>query len=282
MPTFTFEGLSIAYTVAGTGDPIVFLHNLGGHRGIWAAQTDALAATNTTYALDWFGYGESSIPDDGYTIERHLRLLEAFVTQHGLKELTIVGNCFGSAMALLFARRHPHLVRSLVLVNPLTAATLRPTLTGRAARLLRNVPLGPIVRRIRVPDPIAGLVIREQLGSRGAGAAALRPLRSAWTEPRRLIAPSGILPELPILAELDRFRPGPEFPPITTVWGKKNRILSARAGDRLDKTLCPRSAITVPDCGHLVMIEAPASITQAVESALYPTGTAGERLPKIT
>ncbi|RZS43082.1 pimeloyl-ACP methyl ester carboxylesterase [Herbihabitans rhizosphaerae] len=266
MVVFEFDGLTIAYDHAGTGDPIVFLHNLGGDRGIWSAQFDALAATRSVYAVDWFGYGDSTVPDDGYTIDRYLRLLAAFVEAHDLRDVTLVGNCFGSAMSLLHARRNPAGVRALVLVNPLTAATLRPTRSGLAARALRRVPLDPLGRALRLPSAIAGLVVREQLGGR-TGGEVVASLRRRWTEPRRLLPITAILRELPRLAELDTFRPDGDFPPITTVWGERNRVLSAAAGRRLDTTLRPDRSLVLPRCGHLAMVEDPDPVTDAVRAA---------------
>lgn len=266
---FRWEGLSIAYDHAGSGDPIVFLHNLGGNRTIWQAQFDALAQTNSVYAVDWPGYGESDVPDDGYTIENHQRLLAAFIESHQLRGLTLVGNCFGSAMALIYARRNPGNVRALVLMNPLTAATLRPTRTGWAARLLRPIPLASVGGAIRLPAAVAALVLREQLGVRGRrmSPATFAPLRQRWTKTGALRPIAAILPELPRLAELDGFMPDDGFPPITTIWGEKNQVLSASAGARLNTTLAPQNAITLAGSGHLAMIEDPEPIIRAIEAA---------------
>jgi pimeloyl-ACP methyl ester carboxylesterase len=112
MPTFDFDGMPIAFDVAGEGEPVLFLHNLGADRRIWDRQMDALSRTHRVYALDWLGFGESAVPDSGYTLENYLRLLTAFVGAHDLAEVTLVGNCFGSAMSLLYARRDPRRVRA--------------------------------------------------------------------------------------------------------------------------------------------------------------------------
>lgn len=269
MATFRWEGLSIAYDHAGSGDPIVFLHNLGGNRTIWQAQFDSLAQTNSVYALDWPGYGDSDVPVDGYAIENHQRLLAAFIDSHQLRDPTLVGNCFGSAMALIYARRNPQDVRALVLVNPLTGATLRPTMSGWAARLLRKIPLASLGGRIRLPAAVAALVLREQLGVQGRrmSAATFAPLRQRWTRTGALRPVAAILPELPRLSELDSFEPDSDFPPITTIWGAQNRVLSAAAGARLNTTLSPQHALTLSESGHLAMIEDPEPIIRAIETA---------------
>ena len=189
MPVFDFDGMAIAYDHAGTGDPVLFLHNLGGDRSIWAAQYQAMQATHSVYALDWFGYGDSDIPDNGYSIENYQRLLGDFIQAHGLRNVTLVGHCFGSAMALLYAKRHPEMVQALVLSSPLTAATLRPTLTGWTARIARHMRLDAIAAGLRLPALVAGWLVREQLGpfSRGIDSNAFLKLKNRWSEPRRLL-----------------------------------------------------------------------------------------------
>lgn len=62
--------------------------------------------------------------------------------------------------------------------------------------------------------------------------------------------------------------PGPGFPPICTIWGEQNRILSARAGARLDDTLHPHTRIRLTECGHLPMVEDPETVTNIITTFL--------------
>ncbi|MBF6175270.1 alpha/beta fold hydrolase [Nocardia blacklockiae] len=269
MPVFDYHGVSISYDHAGSGDPILFLHNIGGDRTIWAEQFRALRHGHSVYALDLLGFGDSEIPERGYTVDNYLRLVSEFVAAHGLRDITLVGHCFGSALSLLYAKRNPQRVRALVLSSPLTAATLRPTPTGWTARAARHVRFDTLAGLTRLPGVAAGWVVREQLGSvgRGADAEYVANLRRRWSEPRRLLPAAAIARDLHRLGELDRFRPGPTFPPITTIWGEQNRILSPAAGARLNETLNPVQALTVPSCGHLVMLESPDTVTGAIRTA---------------
>lgn len=273
MRHFDFRGTSIAYDEAGAGPPVVFLHNLGGDRHIWRAQFDALRRTHRVFAIDLIGYGESDAPDDGYTVENYLAMVTAFVEEHDLRDITLVGHCFGSALSLLYTQRQPDRVRSLVLSSPLTPATLRPTRTAWAARLGRRLRIDSLLAHVRIPGPLAGLIVAEQLGSARAphSAQVLAHLRESWTEPRRLMVTAAISREIPLLGELDSFVPPPGFPPITTMWGSRNRVLCARAGAVLNRTLTPSRAIVVDSAGHLVMVEAPDQFTAAVLAAT--TGT---------
>ncbi|MBL1074235.1 alpha/beta hydrolase [Nocardia sp. 2] len=269
MPVFDFHGVSVTYDHAGSGDPVVFLHNIGGDRRIWRNQFTALAATNSVYALDLFGYGDSDTPNSGYTVDNYVGLVSEFLEAHNLTDVTLVGNCFGSALSLLYTRRKAQRVRALVLCSPLTAATVRPTPTGWTQRAARHLQVDGVLGRTRIPRLAADWVVNEQLGPRGR---ALSPetfdiFRTRWAEPRRLLPPAAIARDLHRLGELDTFQPDPGFPPVTVIWGAKNRILSAAAGARLNTTLRPARSILLPDCGHLLMLEDPDTVTSAIRSA---------------
>ncbi|MFD3705324.1 alpha/beta fold hydrolase [Nocardia sp. NPDC058658] len=272
MGYFDFRGTSIAYDEAGAGPPVVFLHNLGGDRQIWRAQFEVLRRTHRVFAIDLIGYGESDAPDDGYTVENYLDMVTAFVEEHDLREVTLVGHCFGSALALLYTQRHPERVRALVLSSPLTPATLRPTRTAWAAQLGRRLYIDSLLARVRVPGPLAGMIVAEQLGSERAPhtAEVVAHLRQSWTEPRRLMVTAAISREIPLLGELDTFVPPADFPAVTTVWGSRNRVLCAQAGAALNRTLGPSRSVVIDGAGHLVMVEAPEQFTAVVLAA---TGT---------
>ncbi|MGW5310708.1 alpha/beta fold hydrolase [Nocardia thailandica] len=270
MQVFHHQGNVIAFDEAGAGRPIVFLHNLGGDRRIWQAQFEALRATNRVFALDLLGYGDSDAPRSGYTLETYVSILGAFLEELELRDVTLVGHCFGSAVSLLYTRERPERISALVLSSPLTAATLRPTRTGKLALLGPLVNLDRVLARVSVPAPLARRIVGEQFGTLSAPESGrlAEHLTRRWTERRRLMVTAAISRELPRLAALDDFVPGADFPPITTVWGARNRVLSAEAGARLNRTLRPVREIVVPDAGHLVMAEAPDTVIEAVRDAL--------------
>jgi pimeloyl-ACP methyl ester carboxylesterase len=60
------------------------------------------------------------------------------------------------------------------------------------------------------------------------------------------------------LDALDNTDQSDKLPPICTIWGVENRILSAKAGRILNSTaIAPKREAFIEDCGHLVMLEDP-------------------------
>ncbi|MGW0355343.1 alpha/beta fold hydrolase [Nocardia nova] len=281
MAEFEYQGRRVVYDRAGHGDPVVFLHNAGAQRRIWDEQMAALRGEYEVFALDLPGYGESEQPH-GYRLADYVAMVRAFLDEYRLNRVILVGNCLGSATSLSFAIGDPARVRGLVLINPLTWNTVRH---GDQAPLMwfdRFVPLAPLARRLALPKPLVAWIVATQLGPRGRDRKLQNDprLQSHWADRGRLLALDRLVQDFPAFAALDDFTPGPGFPPICTVWGRRNRILSAAAGARLDETLRPRERLVLSDCGHLPMVEDPETVTSAITTFLAGLPATTEKLSR--
>ncbi|MFD0363615.1 alpha/beta fold hydrolase [Nocardia sp. GCM10030253] len=281
METFVHQGRSVAFDRVGSGPPIVLLHNAGTQRHIWDDQIAVLRRDHEVFALDLPGYGESDQPADGYQLDSYVSMLGAFLDAHLRTDVVLVGNCLGAATALRYTMAHPTGVRALVLINPLTWNTVRAGRQSALAWVDARLPLAPVARRLALPDMIVSRIIADQLGARGRRQKLHRSprLRAHWSDRGRLQALHGLVQDFPTFIGLDTFTPPPDFPPICTIWGKQNRILSARAGARLNHTLRPHTEVELSDCGHLPMVEDPATVTTTITSFL---ATAQPRPSRLT
>ncbi|MGK8523755.1 alpha/beta fold hydrolase [Nocardia asteroides] len=169
---------------------------------------------------------------------------------------------------------HPDRVRALVLLNPLTWDTVYSGQSAGLAWLDARLPLAPLARWISLPDPVVSLIVGNQLGPRGrAGRKQYEPrVRAHWTDQGRPQALHGSVRDFPSYRALDTFDPPIGFPPICTIWGRRNRVLSAEAGRRLNRRLRPHTAVELPDCGHLPMVEATDQVTSIITGFLAATG----------
>lgn len=279
MPTFTHRGRAVAYDRLGSGSPIILLHNAGAQRRIWDDQVTVLERSHEVFAIDLPGYGESDRPADGYRLADYVAMLDAFCTAHELTNVVLIGNCLGAATSLSYAMTHAANVRALVLFSPLTWNTVSKGRSAGMAWVDARLPLGPLAERISLPGRAVTQIAANQLGSRGRRRKLQHSARltAFWGDRGRLIALHGLVQDFPAYAALDRFDPPPDFPPICTIWGAQNRILSADAGAGLSATLRPAQAAVLSDCGHLPMVEDPERTTAIITGFL--STAANEAVP---
>lgn len=113
----TFEcsdGGRLRYTIAGSGEPVVFLHGFGLDLDMWAPQWREFAKEYRVVRYDLRGYGGSSLPTGRYS---HV---DDFVALSGFLDASpahLIGLSLGGRLALRIATEMPAAVRSLTLVD---------------------------------------------------------------------------------------------------------------------------------------------------------------------
>jgi pimeloyl-ACP methyl ester carboxylesterase len=103
----------------GTGDPIVFVHELHSDHREWEAQVRWFSRLYRCVAFNARGYPPSDVPADsslyGYPIVVHD--IAAVVRALGISKAHIVGSSMGAYAALHFGWMYPELARSLVIAG---------------------------------------------------------------------------------------------------------------------------------------------------------------------
>lgn len=279
MHVLSWNNASIAYVRKGAGIPLLFIHNGGTSHAIWLDVIDRLADRYDCIALDLLGYGASSKPQSGYTMDEYVALIVALLDALELPSAFLVGNCMGSAISVHTARSYPERVRGLVLINPLTEATFQAGWLAAALALRQRAPrlAAPLFRglgALQLPRWTAPLTLAFQLGRSGRkrGVQKHEGLQECHSSEGQLRSMLAVLDDIDAYAEVDRFVPPAYFPPIMTVWGEQNRVLSAHAGEALNATLRPRTAYRLPDCGHLLMMESPDELASMIRTFVETHG----------
>jgi pimeloyl-ACP methyl ester carboxylesterase len=107
----------------GEGDPLVFVHGLGGNVTHWEHLAADLVRDHRVLGLDSLGAGATAKPPGRYTVDRLRDHLLAFLDDRGLDRVTLVGHSLGGTVCLAAALARPQLCRRLILVG---AAGLAP------------------------------------------------------------------------------------------------------------------------------------------------------------
>ncbi len=126
----------LAWRETGDGEPVVFLHGLGGSRTSWEPQLARLSDAFRCIAWDMPGYGVS-VPLVPLTFTAIADSVARLLDDAGVGRAHLVGESFGGMHALHTALHHPERVGRLVLANTSPAFGLDGTdpAAWRAARL---------------------------------------------------------------------------------------------------------------------------------------------------
>jgi esterase len=151
---FDVGGYPLAYRERGSGPPLVLIHGSVSDYRAWGEQLPVFAREHRTFAISlrhcypghWDGSG------DDFSVSVHADDIAAFVVGMQLGKADILGHSRGGAVAIIFALKHPDLVRRLILADPGGLEALLPdSAEGRAlaeesaqmfARLRRDLATG--------------------------------------------------------------------------------------------------------------------------------------------
>jgi pimeloyl-ACP methyl ester carboxylesterase len=112
------RGMEIAYADAGAGQPIVFLHGFPFDQQMWEPQVRGLSSEYRVLTLDLPGFGQSSAPTEGFTVEALAEIVADFLDAIGLMgTVVLAGLSMGGYVALAFARQRPERLRGLILAD---------------------------------------------------------------------------------------------------------------------------------------------------------------------
>lgn len=97
---------------------LLFLHGWCSNGAIWQTMAEKLNNENyALYALDLPGFGESSLSNDDFTIQKYVDIVSEFIQKKGLKNIILVGHSFGGRIAIKLSATQPDLIEKLVLVD---------------------------------------------------------------------------------------------------------------------------------------------------------------------
>ena len=112
----TSDGFKLFYEEAGTGTPIIFVHEFGGNHWSWEPQLNFFARRHRCITFAARGYAPSDIPTDveAYSQARAADDIIDVLNAAGIEKAHVVGLSMGGFATLHAGLRHPGRVLSLV------------------------------------------------------------------------------------------------------------------------------------------------------------------------
>jgi 3-oxoadipate enol-lactonase len=268
MPTLTANGATIAYHEEGPpGAPVVlFGHGLLFGGWMFRPQIAALRDRYRCITLDWRGQGETPAAAGGYDMDTLASDAVALIDRLGIAPVHWVGLSMGGFIGQRVAARHPHLVRSLTLLD--TSAAAEDRHAAREYKLLAGF------QRLLGVKPLLNKVKPLLFGPAFLEDPASRPIIEEWV--RRLTRTNRSALRQAVLGVADRAPVEPEIAGITVptlvVTGADDRATPPDQARRIAALIPGAELHIIPDCGHTSTLERPSTITELLDAFLTKTG----------
>lgn len=268
--------------------PALYVHGLGGSSQNWSSLMAELDGVVDSEAVDLPGFGDSPPPDDGdYSVTGHARAVIRYLDTAGRGPVHLFGNSLGGAVATRVAAVRPDLVRTLTLVSPAlpelrVQRTAVPTgllgVPGIAALFTRLTREWTAEQRVRgvmalcYGDPgrvspeafqhaVEELERRQQLpyfwdamarSARGIlNAYTLGGQHGLWCQAERVLAPTLL------------------------VYGGRDQLVGFRMAHKAARAYRDSRLLSLPDAGHVAMMEYPDLVAGAFRELLAQANGSG-------
>ncbi len=242
----------IALDFSGQGEPVLFVHGLGGTSNTFHPQMQALAARYQCLAFDLPGAGRSPLQGTA-SIASLVAACISVLDGAGVAAARVVAHSMGGLVAMHLAANHPQRVTQLVLLGPVRGPTPASESALKArAELARTSGMLPIANQLadvalsaetKTKQPVTVAMVRELILRQDAAgyAAHCEALAGGTPAATEKIA----VPTLILTGDSDRTAP-PE------------------ACENLSKEIKGARFSVLPGCGHWSSLEAAAAVTAAI------------------
>ncbi|MGW3518122.1 alpha/beta fold hydrolase [Streptomyces hydrogenans] len=268
---------------------VVFSHGFCLSQDSWHYQREALRGRVRTVFWDQRGHGRSARgPEEPVTIDRLGRDLKAVIDAAAPEgPLVLVGHSMGGMTVMALADRHPELIRDRVV-----GVALIGTSAGRLEEVSYGLPLAGVnaVRRV-LPGVLRALGSQAELVEKGrratadlfAGLVKKYSFASKDVDPAVVRFAERMIESVPVdvvaafypafgahdkLAALAAFR---DLPALALA-GDQDLVTPASHTEAIAEALPGSRLVVVPDAGHLVMLERPGAVTDALTALLARAG----------
>jgi pimeloyl-ACP methyl ester carboxylesterase len=256
--------LSFNVLDSGSGEPaLLFLHYWGGSARTWNTVTSQLSKTFRCIAYDQRGWGQSDEPAQGYSIRDLALDARHIVDALHLRRYVLVGHSRGGKVAQFLASQRPHGLVGLVLVAPAPPTPRNIPEPAKQAQLHaydnRENALQALVFLTASPpsDALREQILADNLAASSSDSRLGWPTLSAYEDISGVVGNIAVS-TLILAADQDRQDPLEQH---------RREVLPRIPGARFRVSR---------DSGHLIPIDQPFQLAEAIRAFLLSLATVGE------
>ncbi len=255
----TDQGI-VHYETYGRGKPVLLLHGWLGSWALWRRTIEVLGREFRTYALDFWGFGESGDKRESFAVSDFIELVQQFMDRLGIVAAPLVGHSMGGTVSLGVALRHPEIVTKITVIgSPINGSSLNILLK------LAGYPLiGALVRSSSVPLKIGLRLYAPFLAKDAKGVYEMLTRDISRTTVQSFFESIGTLRETDLRPRLGEIRV-----PVLGMYGDKDVIVDPGQADVLAKGVPHARIERFPDAGHFIMMDEPDRFIEVLREFLH-------------
>jgi pimeloyl-ACP methyl ester carboxylesterase len=256
------EPIMLSWVEAGDGPPLLLIHGLMTSAYSWRYVITRLAKNYRVIALDLPGAGRSGAPSNlSQSPQSQARVLDAFVSELGLKKTYVVGNSLGGYIALWWSLAHPERFERLLIMHSPGFPELR--LYAMHAILSSGLSR-PLFRFITRDHEQFALDNGHYKDERVRSREETREY-GIWTStPERLeLFRLNLLEAMDpwtmrgLPAAIEAQRTAASLVPMRLLWSREDPLVSPKFGPRYQQLLPEAELVWVEDSSHFIHVDTP-------------------------
>ena len=247
---YTYDGVSLAYSVEGEGDTVILLHGWGCDRSIWQGILPLLLKRYRVVAVDFAGFGLSEEPREVWGVEQYTRSLEALVRELGIERPTLIGHSFGGRVATVYASRNE--VSRMIFTD---AAGIRPKRTWRYYYKVYSYKAMKRCLPLLIGRQKAQMLIEQRRQSSGSS-----DYNRATPMMRAILSKC-------VNEDLCHLMPSIKCP-VLLFWGDKDTATPLADAHKMQRLMADAGLVVAQGAGHFAMLEQPDLWQASVKSFL--------------
>jgi pimeloyl-ACP methyl ester carboxylesterase len=258
MSSITTDKGILHYEVYGRGRPVILLHGWLGSWGLWQETMTYLGQYYRTYALDFWGFGESGGRLDTYEVDDFVLLVNQFMDQMGILEAPLIGHSMGGTVSLLTAMTYPDRITKVTIIgSPIVGSSLAMPLKFAGQRFIASVlfrffgvfrSLMKLVSPMICSDPRFPEMMDRDLSK---------------TNLESFLNSIASLRETDLRPELHKIKI-----PVMGMFGHRDNIVSPQQWKALQGGITHARIERYPKAGHFIMMDEPQACMQALKEFL--------------
>lgn len=257
MPTIRANGIQLHYEAQGVGEPLLLIAGFACDHSIWSLVEPSLASNYRVISFDNRGMGQSSAPDDRYTIRQMTEDAVALLDEIRGGQVHVAGHSMGGQIALELALAYPDKVRSLLLLSSAARCD------ERGKSLIET--FGDLPRLVD-PPTIARLIMPWlYTNAFYARPGAVEHLQKMLLECTFLPTPQGMYHQSRAISAYDASaRLGAIRCPTLILTGSEDLLFPSKFSEQLAHGIPTAECVVLEKTGHGLLIESPDAVAKAM------------------